>query len=106
MLTEAGMFLKLPITTVVASQTILQFFYMRESLLKYDFRDIVMGAMFLAAKSEETIRWSGHVAMVFDQVFRVNEGLIKIHEKERRPTRVADFGSTEQQWMQKKVLES
>lgn len=71
MLAEAGVFLRLPVTTVVAAQTILQFFYMRESLLRHDFRDVAMGALFLAAKSEETIRWSGHVALVFDQVFKV-----------------------------------
>ena len=52
MITEAGVFLRLPVTTVVAAQTILQFFYQRCSLLKHDFRDIVMGALFLASKSE------------------------------------------------------
>lgn len=106
MLIEAGVFLKLPVTTVVAAQTILHFFYQRCSLLKHDFRDIVMGAMFLAGKCEETLRRSAHIALVFDQVFKVHLPLTKIHERERRPVRVADVNNYEFKCMQAKVLET
>lgn len=71
MIIEAGLFLRMPVTSVVVAETILHFFYQRASLLKHDFRDIAMGAVFLAGKCEETVRPSQYVAQVFDQVFKV-----------------------------------
>ena len=50
---------------------ITNFFYCRHSYTDYDIRDVVMGAMFLACKSEETLRKSYQVAIVFDYIFKV-----------------------------------
>lgn len=52
MIIQAGIFLRLPITTTVSAQTIFHYFYQRVSLIHYDFRDVAMGAVFLAAQCE------------------------------------------------------
>ena len=68
---EAGKSLKVPITTTALAQMITHFFYCRHSYTDYDIRDVVMGAMFLACKSEETLRKSYQIALVFDYIFKV-----------------------------------
>lgn len=107
MINQGCILLRLPITTAITAQTIFHFYFQRVSLLRHDFRDIVMGAVFLAGKSEETIRRSAHVALVFDQVFRVRHfGLSQTHERERHPLRVPDVTSYEFKTMQARVLDS
>lgn len=51
MLFKAGQILKLPISTTIVALNIAQYYFTRKSLLDLDFRDISMGAMFLACKS-------------------------------------------------------
>ena len=51
MLFKAGQMLKLPISTTIVALNIAQYYYTRRSLLDLDFRDLLMGAMFLACKS-------------------------------------------------------
>lgn len=50
--------MKLPVSTTIVASSIAHYFFSRVGYLEYDFRDVVMGAMFLAAKSEETLRKS------------------------------------------------
>lgn len=71
MIFRAGEALKLPVSTTVVAAAISQYFFSRASMLEYDFRDVAMGATFLACKSEETLRKSFEVSAVFDQVFKV-----------------------------------
>ena len=51
MIFKAGESLKLPVSTIIVASSITHFFYSRVGFLDYDFRDVVMGAMFLACKS-------------------------------------------------------
>ncbi len=64
--------LKLPISTTIVALNISQYYFTRKSFFDYDFRDICLGAMFLACKSEETLRRSYQIAAVFDYIFKVN----------------------------------
>ena len=48
---KAGEILKLPVSTTVVSANIAHYYFTRKSFLDYDFRDIAMGATFLACKS-------------------------------------------------------
>lgn len=50
MIIQAGIFLRLPITTTISAQIIFHYFYQRVSLMDYDFRDVAMGAVFLSAQ--------------------------------------------------------
>jgi hypothetical protein len=68
---RAGESLRLPVSTTVVASAIAHYFYSRFGLLQFDFRDVAMGAVFLACKSEETLRKSFEVSAVFDQVFKV-----------------------------------
>lgn len=43
--------LQLPVSTAVVSSSIAHFYYSRVGFLHEDFRDIVMGALFLGCKS-------------------------------------------------------
>lgn len=52
MIVQAGIYLRLPITTTISAQTIFHYFFQRVSLLEYDFRDVAMGCVFLAAQCE------------------------------------------------------
>jgi|JI9StandDraft_2_1071091.scaffolds.fasta_scaffold1389887_1 hypothetical protein len=58
MLFRAAESLRLPVSTAVVAASISHFFFSRLGYLDYDFRDVAMGAMFLACKSEETLRRS------------------------------------------------
>lgn len=71
MLFKAGQMLKLPISTTIVALNISQYYYTRKSLFELDLRDLSMGAMFLACKSEETLRRSYQIAAVFDYIFKV-----------------------------------
>lgn len=71
MIFRAGESLRLPVSTTVVAAAIAHYFYSRAGFLEHDFRDVAMGAIFLACKSEETLRKSFEVAAVFDQVFKV-----------------------------------
>lgn len=51
MIFTAGEMLKLPISTTIVALNIAQYYYTRKSLFDLDFRDLSMGAMFLACKS-------------------------------------------------------
>lgn len=64
--------LKLPVSTAVVAAAISHFVYSRRGFIDYDFRDVAMGAMFLACKSEETLRKSYDISAVFDYVFKVD----------------------------------
>lgn len=69
---KAGEMLKLPVSTTIVAVNIAQYYFTRRTFLDYDFRDVAMGAMFLACKSEETLRRSYQIAAVFDYVFKVH----------------------------------
>ncbi|EGR28414.1 n-terminal domain protein [Ichthyophthirius multifiliis] len=69
-ISDACQFLQLPITTCVSAQTILHRFYTKSSFLKFDIRDVALGAVFLAGKAQETIRKPRDIAYVFDQIFK------------------------------------
>lgn len=71
MIFRAGESLRLPVSTTVVAASIAHYFYSRAGLLQHDFRDVAMGATFLACKSEETLRKSYEVSAVFDVVFKV-----------------------------------
>ncbi|XP_031505781.1 uncharacterized protein LOC116268113 [Nymphaea colorata] len=68
---RAGESLRLPVSTTVVAAAIAHYFYSRHGFLDHDFRDVAMGATFLACKSEETLRKSYEVSAVFDHVFKV-----------------------------------
>ncbi len=72
MLFKAGEMLRLPVSTTIVAMNIAQYYYTRKSFLDCDFRDVAMGAMFLACKSEETLRRAYQIAAVFDYVFKVS----------------------------------
>ena len=44
--------LNIPVSTAVVASAIAHYFYSRKSHIEYDFRDVVMGTLFLACKSE------------------------------------------------------
>ena len=69
--------LRLPTSTAVVASSISHFYFSRVGFLDDDFRDIAMGAMFLACKSEETLRKSFEISAVFDYVFKVLEMLLR-----------------------------
>lgn len=50
--------LKLPVSAAIVAVSIAHYFYSRVGALDYDFRDVAMGATFLACKSEESLRKS------------------------------------------------
>lgn len=58
MIFRAGESLRLPVSTTVVAACIAHYFYSRMGMLDHDFRDVAMGATFLACKSEETLRKS------------------------------------------------
>jgi len=72
MIFRAGESLKLPVSTTIVAVSIAHYFFSRRSFLDYDFRDVAMGATFLACKSEETLRKTYEVSAVFDYIFKVN----------------------------------
>ncbi len=72
MIFRAGESLKLPVSTTIVATAISHYFYSRVGYLDFDFRDVIMGAMFLACKSEETLRKSYEISSVFDYIFKVN----------------------------------
>ena len=51
MIFRAGQSLELPVSTTVVAACISHYFFSRVGFLDYDFRDIAMGALFLASKS-------------------------------------------------------
>lgn len=51
MIFRAGESLRLPVSTTVVASAIAHYFYSRAGMLDYDFRDVAMGATFLACKS-------------------------------------------------------
>jgi hypothetical protein len=51
MLFKAGEMLKLPVSTTIVALNISQYYYTRKAFFDYDFREILLGAMFLACKS-------------------------------------------------------
>lgn len=67
--------LKLPVSTSIVAASVSHYFFSRVGHLDYDFRDVAMGAMFLACKSEETLRKSYEISAVFDQIFKVKTPL-------------------------------
>lgn len=71
LLFKAGESLQVPISTTIVAISIAHFYFSRRSLVEFDLRDCCLGAMFLACKSEETLRKSYQVAAVFDYVFKV-----------------------------------
>jgi hypothetical protein len=74
---EAAKCLQLPLCTLILAKTIFHFFYTRKSFLDHDIRDVMMGAMYLACKSEETLRKTYEIAMAFDYVFKVRMGILR-----------------------------
>jgi hypothetical protein len=60
-----------PLCTLILAKTIFHFYYARRSFLDCDIRDTMIGAMYLACKSEETLRKGYEIAMAFDYVFKV-----------------------------------
>jgi predicted secreted protein len=52
MIFRAGESLRLPVSTTVVAACIAHYFYSRMGMLDHDFRDVAMGATFLACKSE------------------------------------------------------
>jgi hypothetical protein len=71
MIFRAGESLRLPVSTTVVAACIAHYFYSRMGMLDHDFRDVALGATFLACKSEETLRKSYEVSTVYDHVFKV-----------------------------------
>ncbi|KAG5176928.1 cyclin-like protein, partial [Tribonema minus] len=74
---EAGILLRLPQVVMCTGQTLLQRFYYRKSLTKFDAFSVAMGCVLLAAKLEEAI---GHtrvrdVVMVFHRMYLRRRGL-------------------------------
>jgi hypothetical protein len=51
MIFKAGESLKLPVSTSIVAASIAHYFYSRVGFIDYDFRDVALGAMFLACKS-------------------------------------------------------
>lgn len=94
---RAGESLKLPVSTTVVAASIAHYFFSRAGYLDYDFRDVAMGALFLACKSEETLRKSFEISAVFDYVFKIFEG-------QRMPIRILVLNSNEYDFMRAKVL--
>ena len=68
---QAAISLSLPISTLIVAQSLFHFFYSRKSFLDHDIRDIMMGCMYLACKSEETLKNSYEITIVFDYLFKV-----------------------------------
>jgi hypothetical protein len=52
MIFKAGESLQLPVSTSVVAASISHYYFSRVGFLDHDFRDVVMGALFLACKSE------------------------------------------------------
>ena len=52
-LRSAGIMLHLPVITITTAQCLLHQFYFVKSLKKYDIKDMLLGAMFIATKLEE-----------------------------------------------------
>lgn len=52
MLADAGKSLKVPVSTTIIAQLLIHFFFARKDYINYDFRDAIIGAMYLACKSE------------------------------------------------------
>ena len=71
MIFKAAESLKLPVSTAIVAISICHFYYSRISYLESDFRDTIMGALFLACKSEESLRKSYEITSVLDYVFKV-----------------------------------
>jgi len=97
--------LKLPVSTTIVAINLAQYYFTRKSFFDYDFRDISMGAMFLACKSEETLRRSYQVAEVFDHVFKVILSLFQLHEGYKM-IRELESNSTEYNYMKDKVIKT
>lgn len=51
MIFRAGESLKIPVSTTIVAVSIAHYFFSRKGHLDYDFRDVSMGALFLACKS-------------------------------------------------------
>ena len=52
MIFKAGECLKLPVSTSIVAAAITHFYFSRQGFIGHDFRDVLMGALFLACKSE------------------------------------------------------
>ncbi|KAL4504578.1 hypothetical protein ABPG72_010024 [Tetrahymena utriculariae] len=74
-ISDACQYLQLPITTCVSAQTIFHRFYTKCSFLKHDLRDVAMGSVFIAGKAQETIKKPRDLAYVFDQIFKIEDGM-------------------------------
>ena len=68
---QAALSLGLPVSTLIVAQTLFHFFYARKSYLEHDIRDIMMGCIYLACKSEETLRNTYEITLVFDYLYKV-----------------------------------
>jgi cyclin L len=74
---EAGVLLRLPQVVMCTGQTLLQRFYYRKSLTKFDAFSVAMGCVLLAAKIEETMGTTRlrDVVMVFHRMYLRRRGL-------------------------------
>jgi cyclin L len=74
---EAGVLLRLPQVVMCTGQTLLQRFYYRKSLTKFDAFSVAMGCVLLAAKLEETMGTTRmrDVVMVFHRMYLRRRGL-------------------------------
>ncbi|KAI9034354.1 cyclin-like protein, partial [Hyaloraphidium curvatum] len=71
---SAGMLLGLPQVAMATAQVLVQRFFYLSSMRKHSVRDIAMGALFLAAKVEETPRRIRDIVLVFDHVIKRARG--------------------------------
>lgn len=76
MIYHAGRALNVPISTTILAQSLIHFFYARKNYIEYDIRDAMIGAMYLACKSEETLRKSYQIVLVFDHIFKVKDSVM------------------------------
>ncbi|EGC38223.1 cyclin [Dictyostelium purpureum] len=72
---EAGILLKLSISTIGTGQVIFQRFYTRKSFKEYDVKTLSMGSLFVATKFIGPIRHIRDILNVFNHIWRKKEGL-------------------------------
>ena len=86
---DAGAALSLPHVCVVTAQTLLQRFFYRASLRRFDAFQVAMAAVFLAAKIEESPRRLRDVLNVFHHLLLRRTGRAPRRKRTRRRTRKA-----------------
>jgi cyclin L len=94
---EAGILLRLPQVVMCTAQLLVQRFFFRKSLTKYDATVVAMGALFLASKLEENLRRSRTILNVFHRLRLRYEG---------RHLTVLDLRTTSYTEMKEKLFEA